>query len=146
MVTVHLNNDIWSSDSDHNDDVRESNNELSLDLQKLKQVHSRRGYLDGISSSKEENLQSGFNESFPYGSSLGISIGELLGKLHLLSALYGDTDEKLRQNFFKAKNELCISEVLSQKYFDSVYDCLEVEHPVFKKWKHIVDQYVEKYT
>lgn len=56
--------DVWASDSD-------VETERSPDLVKLRENHSKRGYLDGIVSSKEEKLQEGFNDGFPTGAKLG---------------------------------------------------------------------------
>ncbi|KAG0659341.1 Essential protein Yae1, N terminal [Maudiozyma exigua] len=72
--------DVWGSDSD--DEILNNENAgYSRDLQKLREQHNKRGYLDGIVSSKETNLQDGFNAGFPTGASIGFEVGKLIGIL-----------------------------------------------------------------
>lgn len=138
-----LLDDVWGSDGDEaiNTEVP-----LSQDLKKLKDNHTKRGYLDGIVSAKDENLQTGFNMSFPLGGELGMRVGKIIGKLQGLEYRYGDEDPQLKDDFTKAKQELKIDKILTKSIFDHEYNLAENTHPVVTKWEEIVSTYCEKYN
>ncbi|KOG98652.1 Yae1p [Saccharomyces eubayanus] len=129
--------DVWGSDSD-------AEVEQSPDLLKLRDEHSKRGYLDGIVSSKEDNLQQGFNDGFPTGAQLGKQVGTIIGILLGLQARFGDEDEDLRKAYINAQKELQINKVLSKSIFDPNFD-LHEKHPVIIKWTEIANVYCKKY-
>lgn len=129
--------DVWGSD----DDVE---TEQSPDLAKLREHHSKRGYLDGIVSSKEERLQEGFNDGFPTGARLGKQVGVIMGILLGLQVRFGDTDDDLRKAYIEAQKELRIDRVLSKSMFDSNFDLKEM-HPLVSKWIDVTNDYCEKY-
>lgn len=144
----------WGSDSDDhttssphgiNGDGNLPQNDETIEIRKLRQVHSKRGYLDGISSAKEENLQTGFDDSFPQGALLGMKVGGLLGKLQALAATYGSEDEELQKDFLLAQKELRINKVLTKTNFDENYNLVNDEHPVIVKWEQTLRKYSEKY-
>ncbi|AJR59905.1 Essential protein Yae1, N terminal [Saccharomyces cerevisiae] len=129
--------DVWASDSD-------VETERSPDLLKLRENHSKRGYLDGIVSSKEEKLQEGFNDGFPTGAKLGKQVGIIMGVLLGLRTRFGDEDEGLSKAYIDAQKELRINKVLSKSIFDPNFD-LQEKHPLITKWTDIVNTYCEKY-
>lgn len=137
-----LLDDVWGS----GDDLDESTRELSPDLLKLKDNHSKRGYLDGIVSAKEENLQDGFDMSFPLGAELGLRVGKIIGRLQALEYRYGKDDEELKKDFNNAKQELQIKNILTKRIFTEDYNLEDSKHPVVSKWEEIVTKYCEKYN
>ncbi|CAI4034469.1 hypothetical protein SMKI_10G2620 [Saccharomyces mikatae IFO 1815] len=129
--------DVWASDSD-------IETEGSQDLVKLREKHNKRGYLDGIVSSKEEKLQEGFNDGFPTGAKLGRQVGAIMGILLGLCTRFGNEDEELSKAYLDAQKELRINKVLSKSIFDQNFD-LQKKHPLITKWTDIANIYCEKY-
>lgn len=131
--------DVWKSDTD------DGSEEISFDVRKLRENHNKRGYLDGITHSKETNLQQGFDEGFPTGALLGMQVGKLIGTLQALVSKYGDRDEQLSDDFRAARKELHISKVLTKSMFDHNLD-VTGQHQLIAKWKVVVKRYCDKYT
>lgn len=145
--------DVWGSDES-------DQNAVMSDLNKVREHHSKRGYLDGIVSAKEVNLQEGFNDGFPNGSQLGFHIGQILGNLQFLSSVYADLDQQLLKDYKLAQHELNISNVLNKKLFNENYDiivsdddetskdkCNNIyQHSLLKKWLNILESYRDKYN
>ncbi|CCC67787.1 hypothetical protein NCAS_0A12290 [Naumovozyma castellii] len=132
--------DVWGSDEEPHAD-----REMSYDLKKLRDAHNKRGYLDGIVSSKEINLQQGFNEGFPTGSSLGLRVGLIIGRLQGLDYKYGNDDKELREKFVLAKKELKIGNVLSKAVFDPNFDLPGTGHEKVNEWEGITKAFCDKY-
>ncbi|KAL3230421.1 Protein YAE1 [Nakaseomyces bracarensis] len=132
--------DVWGSDGD------EVVPDLTQDLRKLRDNHSKRGYLDGIVSAKDENLQTGFNASFPLGSELGMRVGKIIGRLQGLEYRYGGDDTQLTEDFVKAKQELRIDKILTKSIFDPEYNLPEGKHPTVDKWEELTNTYCKKYN
>lgn len=130
--------DVWESDTD------DGSAEISFDVRKLRENHKKRGYLDGITHSKETNLQQGFDEGFPTGALLGMQVGKLIGTLQALVSKYGDRDEQLADDFQVAQKELRISKVLTKSMFDPNLNVMG-QHQLIAKWKAIVKSYCDKY-
>lgn len=130
--------DVWESDTD------DGSEEISFDVRKLRENHNKRGYFDGITHSKETNLQQGFDEGFPTGALLGMQVGKLIGTLQALVSKYGDRDEQLADDFQVAQIELRISKVLTKSMFDPNLDVMG-QHQLIAKWKAIVKSYCDKY-
>lgn len=118
---INAVDDIWGDD-----DIEELDNSTA----DIKRMHTKQGYLDGITNAKESSLQDGFDELFPKGAELGIIVGNILGSL----ISYDDPEL-----FDQAKSELNISQVLHKKHFD---DDLELQnnsqHEVIAKWQNVV--------
>ncbi|CUM45100.1 Uncharacterized protein YAE1 [Debaryomyces fabryi] len=113
--------DVWGDD-----DIEELDNTTA----DIKRMHSKQGYLDGITNAKESSLQDGFDDLFPKGAELGIIVGNILG------SLISSNDEEL---FEKAKAELNISQVLHKKYFDEELELKSnSEHELIAKWQNVV--------
>ncbi|KAL8985824.1 MAG: hypothetical protein Q9177_004326 [Variospora cf. flavescens] len=51
------------------------------DIPRLRSTHATNGYRDGISASKDQALQPGFDEAYPLGAILGLRVGYVLGVL-----------------------------------------------------------------
>lgn len=119
--------DIWGDD-----DIEELPNSTA----DIKRKHEKQGYLEGITNAKESSLQGGFDDLFPKGAQLGITVGNILGELHS----YNDPEL-----FERAKSELNISQVLHKKYFDEGLELKNnPEHEVIAKWKKIVQNLEKK--
>lgn len=131
--------DVWKSDTD------DGSEEISFDVRKLRENHNKRGYLDGITHSKETNLQQGFDDGFPTGALLGMQVGKLIGTLQALVSKYGDGDEQLSDDFRAARKELHISKVLTKSMFDPNLD-VTGQHQLIGKWKVVVKSYCDKYS
>lgn len=143
--TNDLLDDVWGSDSE-SEVLTDNNVHLTQDLKKLREQHNKRGYLDGIVSSKETNLQQGFNDGFPTGAELGFKVGKLIGILQILNYKYGDKDEQLKQDYKTAIQELRIGNMLSKHVFDTDYQLPEDgKHSILENWNLKVNSYCEKY-
>ncbi|KAI9879206.1 MAG: Essential protein Yae1, N terminal, partial [Pleopsidium flavum] len=63
------------------------------DIPHLRSTHSTAGYRDGIAASKEQYIQSGFDEGYALGAVLGLRVGWILGVLEgLYAALTSKTN------------------------------------------------------
>lgn len=123
------------------DDINDMNN----DIKKIENIHKTRGYRDGFSTAKGENLQLGFDEKFPEGSNLGLKVGRILGKLHMLDALFGANNPALNQDYKRAMVELQIANILSEKNFDQDLNLIECKLKVIKKWDDTCLDYFKEY-
>ncbi|QLG74655.1 hypothetical protein HG535_0G05380 [Zygotorulaspora mrakii] len=132
--------DVWESDG--GEELKEPS---SFDIKKLRDSHIKRGYLDGVTKSKDTNLQKGFNEGFPTGAEIGLKIGKLIGILQALNLKYGEEDDELRENLKLAQHELLIQKVLTKSMFDPDLN-LQGEHVIVKKWISIVEMHCKNYS
>ncbi|CCE65997.1 hypothetical protein TPHA_0O00250 [Tetrapisispora phaffii CBS 4417] len=150
-MKVHDNNldDVWGSDNSEDD------NQHQYDISKLKTIHNDRGYLDGITSSKETNLQDGFNAGFPNGSNLGYRVGKILGTLQSLSYILNNQEtsgkesgfsQSVRQDLVDAQQELKINKVLIKSLFDNNLDLTENSHDILEKWESKIKTYTKYYN
>lgn len=117
--------DIWHDDDDGGE---HHVNETS----KLEQSHYNAGYLEGITVSKEQFLQKGFDEEYPVGAKIGLKVGNIVGKLQGLGLIDLEV---------KALRELSLQTLFSEEYFDpvSVEPKYTGEHPLVAKWQALVD-------
>lgn len=112
--------DVWASDND----------EPTNPTAELRRTHNKQGYLDGLSHAKEESLQTGFDDGFPKGASLGIMVGQILSTVRSHDPLLFD----------QCKQELNIAKVLNKKYFDDDLEMDTSQHLVLMKWKAICEE------
>lgn len=130
-----------SLNSESEDDVWGSDTEIDPS-KKLKDVHYKNGYVDGITSAKDQNLQQGFDETFTLGADLGYRVGRIIGKLQTLVLFYGKTDEALCNDYASALEHLKIGKVLSKSNFDtafkSSYNIKELD-----RWEEKIKFYTE---
>lgn len=107
-------NDIWG-------DEVEVNNTADI-----KRIHTKQGYLDGLSHAKESSLQSGFDDAYPKGADIGIQVG------YILATVAAKAPEKLQE----CREDLVISKVLAKSYFSQD---LEMENNVIlSKWTEFI--------
>lgn len=154
---------IWGSSSDENElqEHQQQQSSISDDyygsqshpsdppsLQSLRRLHSKQGYLAGLTSHKEESLQKGFDEGFPMGADLGLKIGQLIGQLHGVMALNCIDNEEVKSRARELvegiKRDCGIKKVLNAKYFDEKVDFKDEVHPVFDKWEKEVKRFMEE--
>jgi hypothetical protein len=71
------------NNNNHNNSAREEEESQSepSDLPALRRQHVTAGYRDGISASKAENVQEGFDGGYPVGTQFGLRVGTILGIL-----------------------------------------------------------------
>ncbi|KAL9039094.1 MAG: hypothetical protein Q9214_005017 [Letrouitia sp. 1 TL-2023] len=58
------------------------------DIPRLRSTHVTAGYREGISASKDQALQPGFDEAYPLGAILGLRVGYILGVLEEICAAH----------------------------------------------------------
>jgi hypothetical protein len=77
--------------------VPNSSDELS-DLPSLRRQHVTAGYRDGVSVSKMQHVQRGFDSGFPVGAQLGMRVGTILG---ILEGVMKGLDERTHPSIVK---------------------------------------------
>ncbi|KAK4658995.1 Essential protein Yae1, N terminal [Podospora pseudocomata] len=86
--------DVWGDDED-NDFIPSStttvssSSERERDINRLKTLHSKTGYIDGITHAKSTSVQAGFDEGFTLGANIGSRAGILLGIIEGFVAAFG---------------------------------------------------------
>ncbi|KAF3930292.1 hypothetical protein ABW20_dc0109690 [Dactylellina cionopaga] len=104
---------------------------------RLASKHTTEGYRDGITASKQQHIQEGFDEGYILGAALGLKVGEILGVLDgIVGTLNGlllssekdakatkggeglkellEGQKRVREN---AKEELALEKVFGREYF-----------------------------
>jgi len=132
----HFDDIFGDSDNDADDQHNESH---PSDITRLRQSHTTAGYRDGISVSKAQHVQEGFDEGFTLGAELGQRVGWILGVLEGIvvglkaalarlqkeggkaeqeksEVLFGRFQEG-RDLFRKAKEELAIQKLFEKEWF-----------------------------
>jgi len=131
-------------------------------------VHVTSGYRDGISVSKAEHVQNGFDEGFSLGAVIGLKSGWLLGVLEgLVRAIQSATHipeqakEEVIGKFVAARGELGLQSLFGKEYFgeDGIWG-FEVRgegegevtfrdvadaHPLVQKWVDEVEGLKKKF-
>ncbi|KAI4140618.1 MAG: hypothetical protein LQ341_003763 [Variospora aurantia] len=136
------------------------------DIPRLRSTHATNGYRDGISVSKDQALQPGFDEAYPLGAILGLRVGYVLGVLEgLCGALRsqkpltpstereggGETEAVRREEaqqsqelLAQAKEELTIEKLFGEEYWGSdgmwAYDIDRKEEEDVTFWE-VADQH-----
>ncbi|KAF3921682.1 hypothetical protein ABW21_db0202145 [Orbilia brochopaga] len=117
----------------YDDDYYDTSTAHPDDTTRLASKHSTEGYRDGITASKQEHVQAGFDEGYILGAALGLKVGELLGLLDgIVGTLNGQlsrcTDSDQQQSILSslgkqkkirltARQELCLEKVFGIEYF-----------------------------
>ncbi|MCJ1468935.1 Essential protein Yae1, N terminal [Pseudocyphellaria aurata] len=114
---------------DHTSPVLESapsdkTSDVASDMPRLRATHCTAGYRDGISATKEQWLQPGFDEGYSLGAVLGLRVGYLLGVLEGLCAAVarghmrgGEDGERLRKLLKDARAELALQNVFAREWW-----------------------------
>lgn len=135
------------------------------DIPRLRSVHVTSGYREGLSASKEQYVQAGFDEGYSLGAELGMKVGWLLGVLEgvvraLPSRSSGEDGEgtagrsEARSLLAEAEQEMSMRKLFGGEFFGGdgvwIYPVPAVEkkgeedvtfkeiadaHPVVVKWE-----------
>lgn len=115
------------------------NSEISA----LRRVHAKQGYLEGLSSAKEESLQEGFDKGYPLGAHIGVAVGKILGKLQFISTM-PDLDPQIkgqaRRALEEAKTELMIQRVLNRRHLEDELTLANDNHVLIQHWEQKVNE------
>ncbi|KAG9672368.1 essential protein-like protein Yae1, partial [Aureobasidium melanogenum] len=146
-----------------------ANSERS-DIPRLRSVHVTAGYRDGISVSKAEHVQHGFDEGFSLGAVIGVKAGFLLGVLEglvraIIQSSASSINDKVKQDviakFVTARQDLGLQSLFAREWFgeDGIWK-FEVEgrdegevtfrdvadaHPVIGKWATEIDELKKRF-
>lgn len=131
-------------------------------------MHVTSGYRDGISVSKAEHVQHGFDEGFSLGAVIGIKVGFLLGVLEGVvraiqssASITTEVKEDVITKFVTAREELGLQSLFGREWFgeDGIWkfevhgkDEEEVmfrdvadAHPLIEKWSLEVEELKKKF-
>ena len=137
------------------------------DIPRLRTTHITAGYRDGISISREDAVQPGFDEGYPLGATFGLTVGYLLGVLEGIVFTYSwsERDERgeckrLKGLLLLAGRELCVEGVFREGLWksdgtwaynvpgeeegDIIWRDVVKVHPAIKKWEAIMGEEVKK--
>ena len=131
------------------------------DIPRLRSTHSTAGYRAGITTSKEQTLQSGFDEGYSLGAFFGLRVGYILGALeglHLAHPHDSEAKKRLGQLLKEAKGQLALEKIFEREWWgeDGIwrYEVQEKErevtfpevvnaHPLLRKWVEKAEQEME---
>ena len=131
-----------------------------LDASRLRTTHVTNGYREGISESKEQFIQEGFDEGYSLGAVLGSKAGWCLGVLESISRTAQGPMDELQTHLNEARNELALQSLFDKQYFGSdglwTYDVpghdegqvtfpdVCAAHPLISKWTRYVMSLAKK--
>lgn len=131
--------DIWADSDDGNTESHVHSMQTS-EIPKLRREHHNAGYLEGVTVSKDQYLQEGFDAGYPSGAVVGLQAGQILGTLQGLGL---HDVEKI------AKAELSPEQLFSHKYYNEADELArpkfneEEGHPEIVRWKEQVKKLLE---
>ncbi|EAT92163.1 protein YAE1 [Parastagonospora nodorum] len=140
------------------DHPRERTHEILSDLPSRQRALDTDAYREGLSNSKGQYVQEGFDEGYSLGANLGIRVGYILGVLQGFVAAWRGSNDNLFKDTKKvydtAQKELAIQELLSQQWVteegiwnwevhgvedDPTFREVAEQHPVVRKWTATVE-------
>ncbi|KAM0803390.1 hypothetical protein BDR22DRAFT_785043, partial [Usnea florida] len=128
------------------------------DIPRLRSTHSTAGYRDGISVSKELNLQPGFDEGYSLGAVFGLRVGYIFGVLEGLCSVHSRGSKKrseILQLLKEATEHLAMGKIFERQWWgedgiwryevhgkDEEVTFREVvdAHPLVRKWMVRIDE------
>lgn len=131
------------------------------DIPRLRSTHTTAGYRAGISVSKTQSLQPGFDEGYSLGGVFGLRVGYIVGALEGIWAAYDtQSGEKSRLSNIlnQARHELRIEKVFAPEYWDKdgvwtyevtgeqhevTFEEVAQQHPVVRKWDERVKEEIQ---
>jgi hypothetical protein len=141
------NGDSWSRTP------REAADEILSDLPSRQRALDTDAYREGLSNSKSQFVQEGFDEGYALGADIGQRVGYILGVLQgLVAALRGHDELRWKEAktlWDQAQTELAIGEVMGQKWIDAegvwkwevegadedvTFREVAEQHPLIKSW------------
>ncbi|KAL9102503.1 MAG: hypothetical protein Q9163_002368 [Psora crenata] len=141
------------------------------DIPRLRSTHSTTGYRAGISASKEQFLQPGFDEGYSLGATFGLRVGYLVGVLEGLNAAFNGPKESLggreriRSLLEEARGELSLERVFAPEWWgedgtwkyevhgegqggeeeaDVTFGQVVEWHPTIRKWVAAVEKELKR--
>ncbi|KAF2397514.1 hypothetical protein EJ06DRAFT_533118 [Trichodelitschia bisporula] len=100
------------------DDVFATGPSEISDIPRLQATHHTSGYRDGISASKAEHVQAGFDEGFALGAELGAQVGWCIGVVEGLARGAREEDkEQLQGEAGRVREELDMKRVFGREWF-----------------------------
>ena len=142
--------DVWDTDEDVtvSKGTGDENTTLSLDVQRLRGIHSKQGYVEGLMESRERSTQRGNDEGYQVGSDLGFRVGRVLGVLQMLANICDGSEEvdfqRIEEDFKLAIRELNINTFINQETLRDGKKAAEVVQ-VVDRWEALVKKYCEKF-
>ena len=135
---------------------------IPSDIPRLRSIHATAGYREGLSDSKAQSLQPGFDEGFSFGATFGLKVGYILGTLEGLCSAYS-TDKietgQIRKLMKQAKQDLGVTQIFAEEYWsrqgvwlfevisrgdEATMQEVADQHPLLKVWHNRVRDEVEK--
>lgn len=131
------------------------------DIPRLRGTHSTAGYRDGISTSKEQKLQPGFDEGYPLGAVFGMRVGYLLGALEGLCLAHSHESEgreRLARLVKDARAQLALDQIFGREWWsedgiwkyevqgneeDVTFRDVVDAHPIMRRWVEKVEHEME---
>jgi hypothetical protein len=133
-----LNDDIWNSD--HGEGPIQSETNPVGDIPRLRREHHTAGYREAIAISKDQYLQAGFDSGYPFGATVGLEVGAILGTLQALG---------LQSLERVAKGELSAEALFSNKFYDETDELARPKftgsHPEVDRWKQKLAEIVKEH-
>ena len=135
---------------------------IPSDISRLRSTHATAGYRDGISKSKTQSLQPGFDEGYSLGAVFGLRVGYLLGALEGLSCAYRThrhESDRFNSLIKQARREMEIEKIFAKEYWDkdgiwtyhviaeaeeASFQEVADQHPTVRKWGGTVGDEIEK--
>ncbi|KAF4973126.1 hypothetical protein FZEAL_9414 [Fusarium zealandicum] len=133
------------------------------DIRRLQTEHTTAGYREGVTSSKESNLQAGFDEGFSLGAAVGSKAGQLLGVMEGIAEAAGGRQDpgstKAAELVLQAREDLSTASIFKADYWaedgnwkypvqpaegadEVVFADVAEAHPLIQKWAGVVDEQV----
>jgi hypothetical protein len=132
--------------------------EILSDLPSRQRALDTDAYREGLSNSKGQYVQEGFDEGFSLGANLGLLVGYILGVMQGFSAALQGHDEARHKEattlWESAQKELAIEELLGTRWVNEegiwkwevegkdeevTFEEVAEQHPVVKKWIAVVE-------
>lgn len=124
--------DIFGDSEDEEQQYNNTNESEILERSTLhiQRKHHSEGYLAGVTSTKDSQLQNGFNYGYPHGAQMGLAVGKILGILQAGNKIRDLIDSKqpvaTQHNFKKIHDLLSTGEgdltpktLFSDKYYNN---------------------------
>ncbi|KAF2738428.1 hypothetical protein EJ04DRAFT_509589 [Polyplosphaeria fusca] len=130
----------------------EHNREILSDLPSRQRALDTDAYREGLSNSKGEYVQEGFDEGYALGANIGQRVGYILGALQGIATALGEEDvhtKEVLDLLATARAELAIQELLGSKWVneegiwrwevhgndeDVTFRVVADQHPVINRW------------
>lgn len=139
--------------------VQDRTHEILSDLPSRQRALDTDAYREGLSNSKGQYVQEGFDEGYSLGANLGLRVGYILGVLQGFVAAWKGYDEAIYTEvntlFQAAQEQLALQELFGKEWIDEEgvwkWNVTGVEedptlrevagqHPVVQKWVGTIDE------